>query len=299
LFEAPSVAGQGLAYQGLPRLRPDPADAQADFLERIADEPAPLRLASLEKAPESTVGVWLARGLVALELGQLPMVKAAWQKVLDLDPWEWRGIWLSGLGALAAKDYGGAQSAFNAVYGQLPGELAPKLALALACESGGEYDLAEVLYRICASTDAAYVTPAAFGLARIGSARDDRDAALAALAMVPITSRGYPEAMRQRVWELVRGAADPASIDAALAAAENAKLDEATLTQYRVVLLRRAVRLAADGQPALRRGASVSSLMLLAELADTYRKLADLQTDPAKRAGYLDLAVSLRPWSLA
>ncbi len=299
LFEAPSVAGQGLAYQGLPRLRPDPADTQADFLERIADEPAPLRLASLEKAPESTVGVWLARGQVALELGQLPMVKAAWQKVLDLDPWEWRGIWLSGLGALAAKDYAGAQSAFNAVYGQLPGELAPKLALALACESGGEYDLAEVLYRICASTDAAYVTPAAFGLARIGSARDDRDAALAALAMVPITSRGYPEAMRQRVWELVRGAADPASIDAALAAAENAKLDEATLTQYRVVLLRRAIRLAADGQPALRRGASVSSQMLLAELADTYRKLADLQTDPAKRAGYLDLAVSLRPWSLA
>ena len=36
--------------------------------------------------------------------------------------------------------------AFNAVYGQVPGELAPKLALALACETSGEHDVAESLY---------------------------------------------------------------------------------------------------------------------------------------------------------
>lgn len=299
LFESPSVAGQGLAYQGLPRLRPDPEDAQADLLERVADEPAPLRLASLNKAPEATVGVLLARGLTALELGRTAEVNVAWKAILDADPWEWRGIWLSGLAALAAKDHEAAQSAFNAVYGQLPGELAPKLALAVACELGKEYELAEVLYRICASTDAAYVTPAAFGLARIASARDDRSAALAALEMVPITSRGYPDAMRQRAWELVRGAADPQAIDAALAAAENAKLDEKTLAQYRVVLLRRAILLAGEGQAAIRRGGAVSPSALLQELADAYRKLAEFESDPSLRAGYIDLAISLRPWSLA
>jgi serine/threonine-protein kinase PknG len=298
LFEAPSVAGQGLAYQALPRLRPDPEDPQAAFLERVANEPAPIRLTSLGKAPQSSIGVLLARGAAALELGQLTAVTGAWQRVLDTDPWQWRGIWLAGLGALAAKDYAAAQSAFNAVYGQLPGELAPKLALAVACELGGEYDLAEVLYRICASTDAAYVTPAAFGLARIGGAREDHDAALAALAMVPITSRGYPEALRQRAWELMRGAGDPVAIDAALAAAENAKLDEQTLVEHQVVLLRRAIRLAGEGQACLRRGAAVSPMALVEELAGAYRRLGGLQSDPAVRAGYLDLATSLRPWSL-
>ena len=70
--------------------------------------------------------------------------------MLAEDPWEWRAVWISGLAALDAGDFGAAQSAFNAVYGQVPGELAPKLALALACEHGGEGDVAEGLYRTCA-----------------------------------------------------------------------------------------------------------------------------------------------------
>ena len=71
-------------------------------------------------------------------------------QMLAPDPWEWRAVWLSGLLALQ-RGLTAAQSAFNAVYGQVPGELAPKLALALACELGGEPDLAERLYRTCAS----------------------------------------------------------------------------------------------------------------------------------------------------
>ncbi len=52
-----------------------------------------------------------------------------------------RGWWPSPAGRRAE-----AQSAFNAVYGQVPGELAPKLALAFACETGGDTDVAESLY---------------------------------------------------------------------------------------------------------------------------------------------------------
>ena len=80
----------------------------------------------------------------------------------------------------ARDDAAGAQAAFNAVYGQVPGELAPKLALALACETGGERDVAESLYVTCARTDANYIAPAAFGLARIrGRARRRRRARVA------------------------------------------------------------------------------------------------------------------------
>ena len=83
-----------------------------------------------------------------------------------------------------------AQAAFNAVYGQVPGELAPKLALALACETSGELDVAESLYATCARTDANYIAPAAFGLARIRATRGDLDGALAALDLVPADQPG-------------------------------------------------------------------------------------------------------------
>ena len=70
-------------------------------------------------------------------------------------------------------DWDDAKASFNAVYQQVPGELAPKLALAVACENGGQPEVAEGLYRTCAATDAAYVAPAAFGMARVRAERQD------------------------------------------------------------------------------------------------------------------------------
>jgi serine/threonine-protein kinase PknG len=298
LFEAPRV-GHGVQYDALPRLRPDPNDPQADFLERVSIELTPARLAALNAVPEKSTGVLMARGQAAVELNQPDVVSACVAQLLDKDPWEWRAVWLAGLGALAAKDYPTAQSSFNAVYGQLPGELAPKLALALSCELGGEYDLAEILYRICASTDAAYVTPAAFGLSRIRSTRNDLDGSLAALAMVPNTSRGYPESLRQRAWELVRAARDSAGIEAAQNAIEVARLEDRAAAEYRAVLLRRSILLLRQSVPVTRRGVFLTPEAALDELVATYRELADLQPDPASKASYIDLANSLRPWSLA
>ena len=102
-----------------------------------------------------------------------------------------------------AGDFAAAQSSFNAVYGQVPGELAPKLALALACERGGEGAIAEGLYRTCASTDANYVAagglrhgPDPRRLAATSPARSQ------ALDLVPSTSRSYPEARRLRARQL-------------------------------------------------------------------------------------------------
>ena len=78
-------------------------------------------------------------------------------------------------GRARARTGGAAETAFNTVLGQVPGELAPKLALALACEQGGADDVAEYLYAVCAATDANYVAPAAFGLARTRQKRGDID----------------------------------------------------------------------------------------------------------------------------
>ena len=48
---------------------------------------------------------------------------------------DWRAVWYQGLRELAAGQPGPAQAAFDSVYATLPGELAPKLALAFAAEA--------------------------------------------------------------------------------------------------------------------------------------------------------------------
>ena len=112
---------------------------------------------------------------------------------------------MDGLAARPAATTGTtAQASFNAVYGQVPGELAPKLALAFACEKGGQPEVAEGLYQTCAATDANYVAPSAFGMARMRADRKDIAGAVAALDLVPNTSRGYTESRQQRAEVLLR-----------------------------------------------------------------------------------------------
>jgi len=297
LFEPPTATGDRFSWRQLPRLRPDSADPQAAWLARInIDDPAE-RLAALRGAPAQTPEVLVARGYAALELEDPATLDRCVQQLLTADPWEWRAVWLAGLGAVAGKDYATAQSSFNAVYGQVPGELAPKLALAVACELGNQPDLAESLYRVCASTDANYVTPAAFGLARVRADRGDVAGSLAALELVPNTSRGYPESQRQRAGLLVATARDSDSIGRALAAVSASRLDPWTETELEQSLLERALELA-DRGPVRLGGQPATASQLRDLLEQTYRKRARLAEDPAVRARFVDLANSIRPWSL-
>ena len=202
LFEAPAITSEALDWDQLPALRVDTSDPQYAWLSNISVEDPEARLAELRRAPVPTAEVRLAQARAALQLRRQDLVDQIVNEMLVEDPWEWRAVWVSGLAALDAGDFAAAQSSFNAVYGQVPGELAPKLALALGCERGREGEIAEGLYRTCASTDANYVAPAAFGMARIRAARGDVSGAVQALDLVPSTSRSYPEARRLRALEL-------------------------------------------------------------------------------------------------
>ncbi len=133
----------------------------------------------------------LERARTALDAGKRDIAEATATALLAADPWEWRAVWIQGLAALERGDSRAAQAAFNAVYGQVPGELAPKLALAQASEQAGDGPVAENLYIACARTDATYVPMAAFGLARIRAGRADIDGAVAAYRLVPPQSSAY------------------------------------------------------------------------------------------------------------
>ena len=97
-----------------------------------------------------------------------------------------------------------ATTFFTAVAGELPGELAPKLALATCLESqaatdGGDSAPAAVsrllneaarYYTVVAETEPGYAS-AGFGLARVFLALGDRDGAVAALQRIPKSSSAY------------------------------------------------------------------------------------------------------------
>jgi serine/threonine-protein kinase PknG len=113
--------------------------------------------------------------------------------VAQQDAWDWRVDWYRGRMLLANNLPTDAQSAFDRVYFELPGELAPKLAFAIAAEQAQHYTLATQMYELVERTDANYPT-AAFGLARCRLMQGDRHAAVEALQQVPPTSNLYTRA---------------------------------------------------------------------------------------------------------
>ena len=118
-------------------------------------------------------------------------------------------------------------ASFNAVCQQVPGELAPKLALAVACERGGRPEVAEGLYNTCAQTDATYVAPASFGMARVRAMRGDTAGAVSALDQVPSSSRGFVESRQVRADVLLStgNAKDLVVLDQAMTSIESVSMD--------------------------------------------------------------------------
>ncbi|UZN02771.1 serine/threonine-protein kinase [Cellulomonas sp. S1-8] len=302
LFEPPVTdqVERPLAWDELPSLKVDPDDPAAGWLSGINVTDPEQRLVALADAPEETVEVRLLRATTAIEAGRPEVVTSAVEAILAEDPWEWRAVWTQGLAQLAGGDAVGARASFNAVYGQVPGELAPKLALAVACELSSEPGIAEQLYATCAYADANYTAPAAFGLARLRMASLHVDDALAALDLVTPTRSSYPEARLMRARVLARSRTDLPSLAAALDSVRTVSLAPADRAGLRVDVLTTAlatveaggtasgVRL--DGHPATRVGVTDA-------LEAAYREQAALTEDRATRVTLVDRANEVRRWT--
>ncbi|HEU0131205.1 MAG TPA: tetratricopeptide repeat protein [Mycobacteriales bacterium] len=301
LFGAPVVAGGGLDWRTLPPLRVDPADPMAAWLAGVSVPDPVERITALASAPETTTEVLLAKATAAVEAGMSIVADDLVAQLLAADPWEWRAVWLAGIAHLSLREHDAAIAAFNAVYGQVPGELAPKLALALACEGGGEPAVAERLYSVCAATDAAYTPPAAFGLARVRAARGDVDGALAALDLVAPTSRAYVDARRERAALLARSTTDLRALAAAVDSVAAVSIDPRDRQELVVTVLRAAldeVRRAGP-QPATKvAGIPADEQSLRAGAEHAFRQLAALTDDHVERIRLVDEANRVRPRTL-
>ena len=302
LFEPPATSRAVLEWSQLPSLHPDATDPQHSWLSGVPDDDPTQRLTLLEEAPENTAEVWLAKSLTALKGGHADLAKKHAAALLADDPWEWRALWMDGLAAMKLEDWEGAKAAFNAVYQQIPGELAPKLALAVACERGGLPDVAEGLYATCAATDASYVASASFGMARIRALRRDASGAVAALDQVPKTSRGYPESRQLRAEVLLAGSgSDLGVLDQAMQSIESVPMDGITRQQYTVRILQHALVVVQRGQGKVnvKIGSYDASEAGIREgLERAFRALARDAPDLQARVELVNQANAVRTWTL-
>jgi serine/threonine-protein kinase PknG len=301
LFTTPAVSTARVEWSQLPWLRPDTTDPQHSWLTSVAPGSPDNRLADLAKAPEDTAEVWLARGAEHLRAERPEQAIEMAKGLLTDDPWDWRALWLTGLAELQAGRPEAARASFNAVYQQVPGELAPKLALAVACESSGQEGVAEGLYRICAATDAAYLPPAAFGLARLRAARQDTDGAVQALDMVPSTSRGFGESRRLRAESLLRGGgSDIGRLDAAYRSLDGVRMDVSERETLTARILDRALALVlTSGKlPGNVGPYAAEEGTLRGALEERYRNLAREAGSPEERVDHVNRANAVRNWSL-
>ncbi|MFE0100305.1 tetratricopeptide repeat protein [Streptomyces sp. NPDC059009] len=199
----------------LPIPRVDPNDPNAGFLAGlIASAPGEL-ISALGAAPTPSMELQL-RGLRArLAMGELEPAARALADLELQHPADWRVVWYRGVAALATGDHENAALSFDAVYDAFPGEPAPKLALGVCAEVLGQLDNAAEYYRLVWTTDPSYVS-AAFGLARVQLAADDRRAAVRTLESVPEASIHYTAARVAAVRARLRQRSAPESAPAAV-----------------------------------------------------------------------------------
>ncbi|MFJ6621565.1 tetratricopeptide repeat protein [Kitasatospora sp. NPDC091335] len=191
------------AALALPVPRVDPGDPNAGFLAVLINPDPEEALAALAAAPVASVESRLRELRALLELGRHQDTVSRLGELERDQPDDWRVVWYRGLTALAGSAGAGpdaritglraAAEAFDAVYDAFPGEAAPKLALGICAELLGNGGDAAEFYRLVWATDHAYLS-AAFGLARVRLAEEDRVGAVRVLESVPAASSHYTAA---------------------------------------------------------------------------------------------------------
>jgi serine/threonine-protein kinase PknG len=311
---------------GMPMPQVDRADPAAGYLATFAGLDPGQRAATLSSAVSgdgtvpsevaTSAETRLALARARLDVGDYDGAGLILAELAADDASDWRIAWTDGLRRLAVGDPATASGAFSAVNDELPGELAPKLALALAAEAEGDLTAAGRYFRLVWTVDRSYIS-AAFGLARTCLAAGDRPGAIAALAAVPETSSHHAAAQIAAVRILVSAGVTGDDLRQADGRLGRLALDEARRQQLTVEILRAALEWAssalppgsqasgqhAPGAPASG-AASGDGLILGCEpneralrfgLERGYRALARLTPDRNRRIELVDMANAIRP----
>jgi serine/threonine-protein kinase PknG len=198
---------EATGFHLLPLLKVDEDDpARGMVMSAIALNDPKRQLAVFETAmaqfPKSTDAP-LRKVHALIELNDFGQAEALIKQLTEKDPFDWRNVWMKGRLEMARKNWPEAYKCFDAVYSEIPGELAPKLAMALVLELKGDFETAIALYELVAKVNPNFTT-AIFGLGRCLNARGDREGTVAAYDMVPPLSIAAIEAKAASVRALIR-----------------------------------------------------------------------------------------------
>jgi len=291
------------ATAGLPEPLPDTHDPAAGFLAAMVSTDAAEAKRQLDGYQARTAGVEFHQCRLLLRLGDAGGAEAAIDRAEAMAPGDWRTDWHRGLLALARGRFTEAREHFGACASTLPGELAPRLALAVCAEylAGDDAELADVAtaYLSVWSTDSWYEN-AALGCARVRARLGERSAAVSVLDGVPNTSPHYRSlrvaALRIRTGRLGAPAQQSLPGAAELAEAER-EIPAIALSESEAARLNAVVAEAAlDRSRAL--GAQAGEGDLRLGLSTQYRALARHAAQERHRTILIDLANTVRPRTL-
>ncbi|GAA2428913.1 hypothetical protein GCM10010191_47640 [Actinomadura vinacea] len=286
------------------------ADPAAGFLAGLTARDPDELAAALEAAPIPSTEVSLALARVRVELGEPAGAERLLEEIAAGQPDDWRTDWYRGAAALAAGRFTDAVAIFDDLYDLMPGETAPKLALAFCHECAGATADADRCYETVWRTDPTFVS-AAFGLARVRLAVRDRKGAEEVLDSVPRISSNYLAAQLAAVGAAVRGR-PPEELDAAVLAGaggrlESLRLDTERYNVYAAEVLEAALAwLKSSGTDPAQGGGAAGELLgtpltepaLRRRLEEIYRLLAKLADGHGDRHALVKRANAVRPRTL-
>lgn len=314
------VHSEKLTAQEIVRALPvplvDPTDVGAAVLSAsVLSQP----VQTLDQLRAARHGALDSEGIDLSESVELPLMEAralldlgdvakATRKLDDLAArvgWRWRLVWFRAVAALLSADYDAATKHFAEVLDTLPGELAPKLALAATAELCGS-DLEQApsrrFYETVWGTDHGIIS-AGFGLARAQSAGGDRDGAVRTLDEVPATSRHFTTARLTSAVTLLSGRSSSEiteqQIRDAARRVEALPDTEPRVLQIRALVLGTAMDWLVDNEAGTNHilGFPFTEHGLQLGVEASLRALARVAPTQSHRYALIDLANSVRPMS--
>ncbi|MVU81012.1 protein kinase [Nocardia sp. ET3-3] len=293
----------------------DPSDSGAALLASTsAVTPEDLEreftagLASVVTGREESVEIPLRLIRAALEFGDAEDALRRLDEVGESLAGDWRLTWYAGQARMLQGDWAGAAGEFDALYSALPGEAAPKLALAVTAEIMGEAERGRAMryYDMVWRTDRSF-TSAAFGAARVRRAVDDRAGAVTVLDQVDAASAVHTEAGVTAV-ETLLAVDDPEQLTEQMVRDAGKRIDSLTLdskrraAQARLGVLDAALRwlrlgrVPTDHSPLL--GVALDQQGVRTGLERCYRDLAHETEDMWERIALVEQANAVRPRTL-
>ena len=287
----------------------DPNDPGAAILATTSGTPPAqlehaldLARTGAQQANRSSVEVPLRLVRASLEIGAPADARKRLAELESTISGDWRLSWYSAQCALLEDAFDRAAADFEVVLAVLPGELAPKMAIAATAELRGARDVAAHYYETVWRTDHSYVS-AAFGLARQRVHAGDRAGAITALDQVPTDSAHFTPAAATAI-EILLDGRTPENLDeqTLLDAGERAAALHLESTTRRATIRLRVLGAALGW---LRAGHKTTAARLLGAAFDetsirtgmerSYRELAHETTGMWERIALVENANEIRP----